>query len=58
VIASSIRAPWAKHIDGAPANSGEALATGYSCRSQVKRMSASPLRHPLQALLEPVRRAQ
>ncbi|KHN50604.1 D-2-hydroxyglutarate dehydrogenase YdiJ [Pectobacterium fontis] len=28
------------------------LTTGYSCRSQVKRMEGSPLRHPLQALLE------
>ncbi len=28
------------------------LATGYSCRSQVKRVEGSPLRHPLQALLQ------
>ncbi|WJV52058.1 FAD-binding and (Fe-S)-binding domain-containing protein [Prodigiosinella aquatilis] len=28
------------------------LTTGYSCRSQVKRMEGSGLRHPLQALLE------
>lgn len=28
------------------------LTTGYSCRSQVKRMEGSALRHPLQALLE------
>lgn len=28
------------------------LATGYSCRSQVKRMEGNSLRHPLQALLE------
>lgn len=28
------------------------LATGYSCRSQVKRIEGSAIRHPLQALLE------
>ncbi|KAA9001236.1 FAD-binding oxidoreductase [Affinibrenneria salicis] len=28
------------------------LTTGYSCRSQVKRMEGQALRHPLQALLE------
>ena len=28
------------------------LATGYSCRSQVKRVEGSGMRHPLQALLE------
>lgn len=28
------------------------LATGYSCRSQVKRVQGSDMRHPLQALLE------
>lgn len=31
---------------------GEALATGYSCRSQVKRLSNRVLRHPLEVLLE------
>ncbi|AIO37624.1 hypothetical protein DM40_5626 [Burkholderia cenocepacia] len=45
---------WAAHVD-APLEHGEALATGYSCRSQVKRMSARQLRHPLQALLDHVR---
>ena len=29
----------------------QCLATGYSCRSQVKRMEGEKLRHPLQALL-------
>lgn len=33
----------------------EVLASGYSCRSQVKRMQHRQLRHPLQALLELVR---
>jgi FAD/FMN-containing dehydrogenase/Fe-S oxidoreductase len=28
------------------------LATGYSCRSQVKRIEGNGIRHPLQALLE------
>ncbi|MFC0269245.1 D-2-hydroxyglutarate dehydrogenase YdiJ [Kushneria aurantia] len=28
------------------------LATGYSCRSQVKRLAGTQLRHPLQALLQ------
>ncbi|WP_180814075.1 hypothetical protein, partial [Klebsiella pneumoniae] len=28
------------------------LVTGYSCRSQVKRIEGSGVRHPLQALLE------
>lgn len=45
---------WAAHVDG-PDDEGEALATGYSCRSQAKRMSARQLRHPLQALLDHVR---
>lgn len=31
------------------------LATGYSCRSQVKRIEGNGMRHPLQALLEIVR---
>lgn len=45
---------WAAHVDGADAE-GEALATGYSCRSQVKRLSSKQMRHPLQALLDHVR---
>ncbi|MBU9125172.1 FAD-binding oxidoreductase [Burkholderia multivorans] len=48
---------WAAHVD-APEPAGEALATGYSCRSQVKRISARQLRHPLQVLLDQVRAAQ
>ncbi|KGC06823.1 FAD-binding and (Fe-S)-binding domain-containing protein [Burkholderia cepacia] len=45
---------WAAHVD-APDEEGEALATGYSCRSQVKRLSSKQVRHPLQALLDHVR---
>ncbi|MDC8803217.1 (Fe-S)-binding protein, partial [Halomonas pacifica] len=33
------------------ANQGRLLATGYSCRSQVKRLSDRRLPHPLQGLL-------
>ncbi|MBY5928280.1 FAD-binding oxidoreductase [Halomonas sp. DP8Y7-3] len=36
---------------------GRLLATGYSCRSQTKRFSDLQLPHPLQALLEALRRA-
>ncbi|OLL27396.1 hypothetical protein BTH42_32855 [Burkholderia sp. SRS-W-2-2016] len=49
---------WAAHIDRPVEPGGEALATGYSCRSQVKRLSAKQLRHPLQALLDQLRCAQ
>jgi Fe-S oxidoreductase len=28
------------------------LATGYSCRTQVKRLEKTQLRHPIQVLLE------
>ena len=45
---------WASHVDG-PEDEGEALATGYSCRNQVKRMSSKQVRHPLQALLDHMR---
>ena len=45
---------WQAHVD-APDEMGEALATGYSCRSQAKRLSERTLRHPLQALLDHVR---
>ncbi|WP_341644542.1 D-2-hydroxyglutarate dehydrogenase YdiJ [Thauera sp. SDU_THAU2] len=45
---------WAAHVEAAE-HGGEALATGYSCRSQVKRLAERQLRHPLQALLDHVR---
>jgi FAD/FMN-containing dehydrogenase/Fe-S oxidoreductase len=41
---------WKKHIDET-GNTGRLLATGYSCRSQVKRFGDSLLPHPAQALL-------
>ncbi|GAB2796743.1 FAD-binding and (Fe-S)-binding domain-containing protein [Halomonas shantousis] len=40
-----------------PANSGRLLATGYSCRSQTKRLSDEALLHPLQGLLAALKRA-
>ncbi|WP_373181918.1 FAD-binding and (Fe-S)-binding domain-containing protein [Halomonas campaniensis] len=39
------------------ANQGRLLATGYSCRSQARRFSDMALPHPLQGLLEVLRRA-
>ncbi|NDL71521.1 D-2-hydroxyglutarate dehydrogenase YdiJ [Vreelandella alkaliphila] len=41
---------WQPQVE-AEENAGKLLATGYSCRSQVKRYSAQTLPHPLQALL-------
>lgn len=45
---------WARQIEGKQ-ELGEPLATGYSCRSQVKRLSERQVRHPLEALLDHVR---
>ncbi|PPC76069.1 FAD-binding oxidoreductase [Pokkaliibacter plantistimulans] len=42
---------WAKVVND-PANQGKLTATGYSCRSQVKRMDDQQLPHPLQILLQ------
>ncbi|WP_163560353.1 FAD-binding and (Fe-S)-binding domain-containing protein [Halomonas sp. NO4] len=39
-------------------NVGRLLATGYSCRSQAKRLSDTALPHPLQGLLQQLRIAQ
>ncbi|PRY61445.1 hypothetical protein B0H98_11269, partial [Vreelandella songnenensis] len=47
---------WQPKVE-APENAGRLLATGYSCRSQVKRFSNQELPHPMQALLEAVRSA-
>lgn len=35
-----------------PEHRGQLMATGYSCRSQVKRMDEQQLPHPLQVLLQ------
>ena len=48
---------WQAHVERPADEAGEALATGYSCRSQVKRMTQRKLRHPLQVLLERVRQS-
>ncbi|WP_189445155.1 FAD-binding and (Fe-S)-binding domain-containing protein [Salinicola rhizosphaerae] len=45
---------WRAPVEEA-ADPGCLLATGYSCRSQVKRLSGQRLAHPLQALLHHVR---
>ncbi|AIR91655.1 D-2-hydroxyglutarate dehydrogenase YdiJ [Pseudomonas cremoricolorata] len=39
---------WAGKLEQA----GEPLATGYSCRSQVKRLADRQLRHPLEVVLQ------
>jgi FAD/FMN-containing dehydrogenase/Fe-S oxidoreductase len=56
---------WRKHVEacGALAEAEqsereELLATGYSCRSQVKRLSGQELRHPVAVLLEVYRSAR
>ncbi|BFG79778.1 FAD-binding and (Fe-S)-binding domain-containing protein [Paraburkholderia terrae] len=54
---------WARHVRGSAvkpdsgdarkvSNDSELLATGYSCRCQVKRLTGQRLRHPIEALLE------
>ncbi|MGO1343695.1 FAD-binding and (Fe-S)-binding domain-containing protein [Chromohalobacter japonicus] len=40
------------------ANAGRLLATGYSCRSQAKRLSDAVLPHPLQGLLTALKRTR
>jgi Fe-S oxidoreductase len=41
---------WKSHV-AQMASSGRLLATGYSCRSQVKIVDGQLLSHPAQALL-------
>ncbi|HHW7568411.1 TPA: D-2-hydroxyglutarate dehydrogenase YdiJ [Mannheimia haemolytica] len=41
---------WQKKLNGKPL--ARCLATGYSCRSQVKRFEQQGIKHPIQALLE------
>ncbi|MCE9662704.1 FAD-binding protein [Halomonas sp. M5N1S17] len=45
---------WQPVVEG-EANPGRLLATGYSCRSQAKRLSDTGLLHPLQGLLAHLR---
>jgi len=46
---------WQRHVENPDSIEGTLLATGYSCRSQVKRLSDMALPHPLHALLEQLR---
>lgn len=43
---------WAPKVDAQDTDRGEILATGYSCRSQVKRFSDQAIKHPISALRE------
>ncbi|XKE46519.1 FAD-binding oxidoreductase [Halomonas organivorans] len=47
---------WQPRVED-PANAGRLLATGYSCRSQARRLSDTALPHPLQGLLAAFRQA-
>lgn len=43
---------WGPILNAEPARQTEFLATGYSCRSQAKRMDERRLRHPVEVLLQ------
>jgi Fe-S oxidoreductase len=45
---------WGRHV-ASPDGAGRLLATGYSCRSQAKRLDGVVLPHPAQALLHALR---
>ena len=45
---------WGRHVTSAE-SAGRPLATGYSCRSQAKRLDGVVLPHPAQALLQALR---
>jgi Fe-S oxidoreductase len=47
---------WGRHVSS-PDGAGRLLATGYSCRSQAKRLDGVALPHPAQALLQALRAA-
>jgi Fe-S oxidoreductase len=42
---------WRQHIPSSPEERQRFLATGYSCRSQVKRFDGFTPLHPVQVLL-------
>ena len=48
------RLSWHRHVEAAQPSS-RLLATGYSCRSQVRRFGGKALSHPAQALLAAIR---
>ena len=41
---------WQTKVESTGDHGNEILATGYSCRSQVKRLSGRAMRHPVSAL--------
>jgi len=45
---------WSEVVND-PENKGKLVATGYSCRSQVKRLDEQQIPHPVQALLRAVK---
>ena len=45
---------WSEVVNN-PDNDGKLVATGYSCRSQVKRLDEKQLPHPVQVLLNLIR---
>lgn len=45
---------WSEVVND-PENQGKLVATGYSCRSQVKRLDEQQIPHPVQALLRAVK---
>ena len=45
---------WQHHMPNELTQQATILATGYSCRSQVKRFAGFRPMHPLQALLQEV----
>ena len=47
---------WRRHV-AVLVSAGGLLASGYSCRSQAKRLDGVALPHPAQALLQALRRA-
>jgi len=48
---------WREPVNDA-ANEGQLVATGYSCRSQVKRFDGRQMPHPVQVLLAQLRKSQ
>ena len=45
---------WGRQIPSTPEEKQRVLATGYSCRSQVTRLSGWTPLHPIQALLKEI----
>jgi Fe-S oxidoreductase len=43
---------WSKPVESAAQNNSKILATGYSCRSQVKRFDNERPQHPIEAIYD------